>query len=474
VMLFLRNQRAKRLLSSVMIGLGVLLWLLLSSSTRSQIPSIFASPMSTPTPSRWGIHFGNHVYGEAWTKDLLKRIDPTMGGTWPDTVVVLSRNVYDVPRNTSGDCRITGATGKYPLLTATNVFTGYLQRASAAGVKIIIRIWPSPSNFISTTYHINLSNQPANGNRCDDGSIPNQIGNRSYDDVGDEIIQIHQWNAAHGITEAGFLPANEPNIEWYRGYPNPTLIPINDPRAWQDMDAYFTAVYTYVHSILPSPAVSVLTPAMAQEAYADSMDFNGCTTDHQLVGGGYGYDKMPNVFLYGYSNDGYAWNNYWNIGYEAWTTECRDNVTPHGQHVSIWLPLSMRDQMFVKPTYIIEADVKSFGPPQHGSLADKDALFGLTAVTSLNQFLNAEQPANHIAVWALNITKPQKDDPETNWHEAYRCNDIDQSGLTLLERPWFTLWWTGWPGWPAYCYKSYEPVIVKPQPTLVPTIDPGG
>jgi hypothetical protein len=457
VMICLRNQRVRRLLSSVVIGIGVLLWLLLSSSTQPQIPGTFASPMSTSTTSRWGIHFGNHVYSEPWTEDLLKRIDLTQGGTWPDTVVVLSRNVYDVPRNTSGDCRITGATGKYPLLTATTVFTGYLQRASAAGVKIIIRIWPSPGNF-DAIHHLSLSPQPFNDNRCDDGSIPNQIGNRSYDDVGDEIIKIHQWNATHGIAEAGFLPANEPNAEWYDFT---TKITRNDPVAWTEMDAYFTAVYTYVHAALPYPAVSVLTPAMAQEAYAELMDFNGCTPDHQLVEGGYGYEKMPNVFLYGYSNDGYAWNNYWNTGYEAWTTECHDNVTPHGQHVSIWFPLSMRDQMFVKPTYITEADVKSFGPPQNGSLVDKDALLGLTAAGSLNQFLNAEQPANHIAVWALNITKPQKDDPETNWHEAYRCNDVPNFNQPVLERPWFKLWWTGVPGLPAFCNHIFAPVILR-------------
>jgi hypothetical protein len=269
VLIFLSNPRVKRWLSSVLIGLGVWLWLLLSSSTRSQISTTFASPMSTPTTGRWGIHFGNHVYGEAWTADLFKRIDPTLGGTWPDTVVILSRNVYDVPRNTSGDCRITGAAGKYPLLTATTVFTGYLQRASTAGVKIIIRIWPSPGNF-DAGHRLITSTVPFNGNRCDDGSIPNQTGNRSYDDVGDEIIKIHQWNAAHGITETGFLPANEPNAEWYDlSHGN---VHRDNPIAWTDMDAYFTAVYTYVHATLPYPAVSVLTPAMAQEAYAELKD----------------------------------------------------------------------------------------------------------------------------------------------------------------------------------------------------------
>ena len=75
--------------------------------------------------------------------------------------------------------------------------------------------------------------------------------------------------------------------------------------------------------------------------------------------------------------------------------------------------------------------------------------------------------AEDIAVWTLNVTDPTVETgQQQNWHEAYRCNDTNQSGLPLLERPWFTWWWTGLPNLSLpYCYKSYEPVIIKPQPT---------
>lgn len=453
------NRQAKGLVCSLMIGLGALLWLLLSPGVQPQVSNVFASPLSTPAPraniTYWGLHLGNHVNGEPWDENLLKRIDGDKpGGLWPSVIVFLGRNLYDVSRNTSGDCRITSVAGKYPALTNTGVFTGYLQRASAAGVKIMIRIWPSPGNMITETRHLNLSDQPANGNRCDDGSIPGQRGNRSYDDIGDEIIKIHQWNAAHGIAETGFLPANEPNGEWYDLSHGD--VHRDNSAAWIEMDAYFTAVYTYVHAALPYPAVSVFTPPMAQEAYAELRDFNGCV-NRTLIDDptSHGYEKMPNVFLYGTSNDGYAWNNYWKVGYEPWTAECDENITPHGHHVSLWFPVQMINSMLTKPTIITEADLKSPDSPQWGSLANKDDQLGVTAATSIERFEIAESAAEDIAVWALNITNPNE--IEQNWHEAYRCNDWFGPTNTKppLERPWFTRWWLG--ETPSYsvapCYR---------------------
>jgi hypothetical protein len=463
------NRQAKGLVCSLMIGLGALLWLLLSPGVQPQVSNVFASPLSTPALraniTYWGLHLGNHVNGEPWDENLLKRIDGDKpGGLWPSVIVFLGRNLYDVSRNTSGDCRITSVAGKYPVLTNTGVFTGYLQRASAAGVKIMIRIWPSPGNMITETHHLNLSDQPANGNRCDDGSIPGQRGNRSYADVGDEIIKIHQWNAAHGIVETGFLPANEPNGEWY-DLSNGDVHRDN-PIAWTEMDAYFTSVYTYVHAALPYPAVSVFTPPMAQEAYAETKDINGCTDEHTLAGGGYGYEKMTKVFMTGTSNDGYAWNNYWRVGYEPWTAECDENITPHGHHVSLWFPVQMINSMLTKPTIITEADLKSPDAPQYGNLANKDDQLGATAATSIEQFELAESAAEDIAVWALNITNPNE--PEQNWHEAYRCNDwFGPANIKPpLERPWFTRWWLG--ETPAYsvapCYWLFLTGILNKYP----------
>lgn len=429
---------------------------LLMVSTVVSIPSTFASQLSTPMPaqSRWGIHLGNHVANEAWSPALLERIDGDNGGTWPDTLVALSSNLYDRPRNTSTDCKIgeISASAGMPL--------DYLQRAAAAGVKIIIRIWPSPGNFITPTHRLDFSNEPFNGNRCDDGSVYGQRGNRSYDDVGDEIVKIHEWNISHGIPESGFIPANEPNAEWYAF---DTLIRRDDPLAWSDMDIYFSAIYTYVHSISTSHPITVLTPPMAQETYAEVVDFNGC-----IDRGFHGYEHMPRIFLYGFNNDGYTWNNYWNIGYEASVPSCRPDVIPHGHHVSFWFPGVMNDNMANKPSYILEADLKSPGEPQHGDLMHKDDQSGLTASGSISQFLNAEEFASHIAVWALNITNAGE--VEQNWHEAYACNDFNWLNPPAtkgpIERPWFTRWWAG--ETPSYsvaaCYRFFLPAGLKHYP----------
>jgi len=352
------------------------------------------------------------------------------------------------------------ASGKYDLMTGTGTTLGYLQRAARAGVKIFIRIMPSPGNF-DAGHRLSLLPAPTNGDRCN--IWPQSGGMRSYDDIGDEIIKIHQWNAAHGITETGFLPANEPNAEWY-DFDGP--IHRDNVLAWTDMDAYFTAVYKYVHAVLPYPAVSVFTPPMSQEAYAELKDFNGCVDRKLNDNQSYGYEKMPNVFLYGTHNDGYAWNNYWDIGYEPWTPECNPNVTPHGHHVSLWFPLQMINSMLTKPTIITEADLKSFGPPQRGSLPDKDDQLGSTAATSIERFAIAESAAEDIAVWALSITNPNE--PEQNWHEAYRCNDWFGPAHTKapLERPWFTRWWAG--ETPSYsvapCYQLFLPAGLKAYP----------
>ena len=454
-----------------MIGLGALLWLLLSPGVQLQTSSVFASPLSTPISrpniTYWGLHLGNHVHGEPWTADLLQHIDGDQpAGLWPSVIVFPSFNLYEVNRNESGDCKILSINGKYDLMTGTGTPLGYLQRASAAGVRIFIRIWPSPGNF-DTDHRLSLLPQPFNGNRCDDGSS-GQGGNRSYDDIGDEIIQIHQWNASHGITETGFFPANEPNAEWYN-FNGP--VQRNQVLAWTDMDAYFTAVYTHVHAILPYPAVSVFTPPMSQEAYAELRDFNGCV-NRPLIDDpqSHGYEKMPNVFLYGTHNDGYAWNNYWNLGYEPWTPNCDKDVTPHGHHVSLWFPVQMINHMLTKPTIITEADLKS--PMQTNNdlptVADKDDQLGATAATSIEQFELAEGTAEDIAVWALNITNP--DETEQNWHEAYACNDLNwttgQNKGPALERPWFTRLWLG--ETPTYqvtpCYRIFLAGITNNYP----------
>jgi hypothetical protein len=472
------NAIRRRLIRAAIVFGVALLVVVLMLGMQPSAPQTFASPLSPPL-HRWGIHLGNHVVAEPWDENLLRRIDGDKGGIWPDTIVFLSRNLYDVTRNTSGDCRITSIAGKYPSLTNTGVFTGYLQRASTAGVKIIIRIWPSPGNFITATHRINLSANPANGNRCDEGSDPSKpVANRSYDDIGTEIVKIHEWNAAHGIIETGFEPANEPNTEWYKGDPQPTLIQPSNPTAWIDMDAYFTNIYTYVHTFYPASQLRVFTPPMAQNNYAEMMrtGLDRCDPMTLYNNDFSGYEMMPNVFLYGYSNDGYTWHNYWALGFEDWVPNCDPNISPHGHHVDQWFPLSMREQMFFKINYMTEADLRSPGSPMYGNLANKGDQLGLTASNSISQFFGTDLAAQHIAAWNLNITNPYE--TEQSWHEAYGCNDFvwaDPSKVKPpLERPWFTRWWLG--ETPSYsvapCYKTYEPVILKqPTPTRTPCPD---
>jgi hypothetical protein len=130
--------------------------------------------------------------------------------------------------------------------------------------------------------------------------------------------------------------------------------------------------------------------------------------------------------------------------------------------------------MLTKPVIITEADLKSpiQSNPDLPIVADKDDQLGSTAATSIERFAIAESIADDIAVWALNITNPNE--PEQNWHEAYRCNDAPNTNKPALERPWFTRWWLG--ETPSYsvapCYKTYEPVILKqPTPTRTPCPD---
>jgi hypothetical protein len=103
---YFSSQRTSLLARRSMAGMGILFLLILLMAAQTQIPNVFASPMSTPAPSapQRGIHLGNHVDAKDWGDDLLRRIDPAKGGTWPDVIVLLSWQVYDRHRNNS--CRI--------------------------------------------------------------------------------------------------------------------------------------------------------------------------------------------------------------------------------------------------------------------------------------------------------------------------------------------------------------------------------
>lgn len=420
-------------------GICALLFVVISMADGSTRASVFASPMATPTGALSGMHLGNHVASEDWGPDLLRRIDPRQGGILPQVLVVLSSQVYDRPRDLANECRLLNAY----IPASRSGIRGYLQYASEHGVRIIIRIMPSPGNM-NDLRHLSLAPQPENGDLCREFELPPN-GDRSYDDIGEEIIKIHEWNALNNITEFGFEPANEPNLEWYETS-DPQAVHRSNITAWSEMDAYFSAIYDYAHARYPT-GIRVLTPPMSQGLYAEVKNVNGCGL-MKLDGteNSHGYEYMPNVFMTGSKNDGYSWHNYWREGYEDWAT-CDSTASPHGQHVALWFPPQMLTSMQSKPRNITEADLASpqqnFGNP----IANKDQQLGVPAAESIQKFIDREVIADHIAVWTLNVANPDPNAQEQQWHEAYGCNDfvwVDPSKVKPpLERPWFTRWWAG-------------------------------
>ena len=308
----------------------------------------------------------------------------------------------------------------------------YLQRASHHGTQVVIRIHPSPGNFTDwdtdpyKEHYLSADSAPAGEHYCWSDSWPNSPDDpygfqyfRSYVDVADEMGAIHALNDDNGWSEAGFIPANEPNTEWYSFE---TIPEIYRAATWQAMNAYFVALYDYAH--LHYSGVNVFTPAMAQTAFGETQHIQTC--DPMNVEGTPGYTWMEET--YRDKNDGYTWNNYYWYGQESWA-DC-----PNGQHVSYFFPLWLQGELdfyTTKPRFIIETDLAAPQQMSGGSsLMDKDADVSLTT-TSLQQFTQAEQRADVVIFWLL--TNANNNDLEFNWHKAYN-ND----GTT---RSWFEIWW---------------------------------
>lgn len=384
-----------------------------------------------------GVHLGNRT--SDWNNTFLQRIDPALGGKWPRAVVVLSNQVFQIHRYPSTDpnypCRIYGASPR----PDRPVIFDYLKRAAQAGVRVIIRIYPSPGNFEdwddpSRSNH-HLSAGPPVG---PDGYCRPDLY-RSPGDLGDEMGVIHNLNATYGFSEFGFDPANEPNAEWYTFSSNP---PINKSTAWVEMGDYFSAVYDYVHTYYPD--VRVLTPPMAQTAFAEGIDIRNCNEmrliDSQQTGLPTGYDAMRST--YESKSDGIDWHNYWILGKEVY------DFCPNGQHISLYFPTWMWDAIRtgLKPTTVTEADLAS---PQQGMgnpLSDKQSGSNPSvAAESIRHFLSSEWEFGGynfgmnpiIASWLLT---DNTGDAEHDWHKAY-----EEDGT---EREWFRLWYLGQESWP--------------------------
>ncbi len=391
---------------------------------RVYLPLVIKNHPLPPSMKQWtGMHLGNHEGGD-WTLEMLQSIDGDNGGVWPRSVVVQSKQVYNVWRSPEAPCEVAGA----GVRGDRDVIHDYLKRAAQAGVWVIIRIAPSPGNFEDwddperRNHQLRSDTVPAGGDYC--GGKFDLF--RAIDDVAAEMDAIHTRNQINGWTEFGFEPANEPNTEWY----DPDSIPaIDEAEAWRDMNDYFGVLYDYVQSHFSD--AHVFTPPMAQTAYAEGVNIEDGECESMLVEDSPGvrfwpgYDYMWNT--YAVKNDGYSWHNYYWQGQETWT-EC-----PNGQHVSYHFPTWLQGELDFssKPRLVTEVDLASPWQMSGGNpLADKDTADGNTAAASLRQFAQTEERADVVVVWLL--SNDEADREEYDWHEAY-------SGDTI--RPWFDAWW---------------------------------
>lgn len=217
------------------------------------------------------------------------------------------------------------------------------------------------------------------------------------------------------------------------------------------MNAYFS----YIWNNAPV-ATKVLTPPMAQGAYAEANNTgaNGINNSdptqwcdplylEDFVSTGYG--RMRNV--YESKNDGIGWHNYWRQGFEQYGL-----CSNYAQHVSYYFPGWLQNVLDSgsRAGVITEADLFSYGNPPYQApnqtLVSKD--YSATATSnSLRKFIFTESRASSVIVWLLNDNFNGPDDH--GWHEAYQ----DQGGYM---RAWFVTWWPS-PEW----WSTHLPIIIR-------------
>jgi hypothetical protein len=307
---------------------------------------------------------------------------------------------------------------------------------------VIFRINPSKGNFEESILASDLSSIPTRtlhsevGYRPGNWDLCNNFWRfRPVDDIGDEILAIQRFTLWYAPivgkpswSAYGFEPANEPNIEWYHLGNNSTIPALDEPASWEAMDDYFSGVYDYVHANIGAlPAVNVLTPPMAQHAYAEERNLGDVSNNCPdfAFSGYFTMDKVFNSSLP--KNDGYSWHNYWPAGGERWEWgDC-----PTGHHLSMYFPSLMQENIdnSLRLGIITEADLSS---PQMGysSTISTKEMYTQTA-ESLRNFIQYEQRAQVIAVWLLHDNVEAN--TEHHWHQAYTT--------TIGFRDWFTSWW---------------------------------
>jgi hypothetical protein len=405
-----------------------------------------------------GIHLGNRP-GIGWNDiedddppggfDFLERLRGNRStGKWPAVVVVLSDQVFDLTRSPAPPCLITRAAVSQ---TRDHVFRFITQANQNADTQVLIRIVPSPGNFLDaddTNLPHQLSSDPeraAGGDYCNDENNSVAGKGRDVSDIMAEMNAIMEaidrWNTRNpdarlNKEDVFFIPANEPNLEWYIENSLDPLENRSNPQVWGQMDAYFTTLYNF--STRRSD-VQILTPAMGPWAFAEPLNA-GCQQ-----GTFAGYDLMSTT--YDTSNDGYVWNNYWDIGKEAWGDgdPCpMPNQAPDSHHLFQFFPAALqariRDQG--KPTFISEAS-------QRLDAQEIDPLTGLVPSKddrprqirdSTWQFVAEESApgrgAQYIALWLLTQDLLRANNPDVV-NRAATCADLDYNPFDqATEIPW--------------------------------------
>ncbi|MFN8494407.1 MAG: hypothetical protein U0350_42800 [Caldilineaceae bacterium] len=468
------------------------------------------------TKSKSGIHLGNR--NSDWSAAFLHHLQPPSVGDatdqWPAAVVIQSNQVYDIfrsdgigPSNTPNTgpkpCWVDRAAVKQNNRQDYAVYD-YLTRAIHAGTKVVIRISPSPGNFLDYAHpglapHTLYTTTIAGGDYCGDPETQKHKAEKFRDvyDLAAEMNAIYLVNQAHGWPSDRFYfePANEPNQEWYQSLVDSgaiTLTPkIDNKQAWIEMDNYFAALYD--QAIALQPNLQILAPSISQDLYGEHYDIGTCTPK-TVVGGNdrSGMDFMKKVYGYDLGldahttpkADGFAWHNYWRQDQEMWLPPYRggsfpptvdeycdahlladpENQHPYKpptDHFFQYLSGGMQQSIATLPTFITEGDLKS--PCQlgeEGVAVSKDAT-ALGTSNSLLTFIKAEARAyantgygaQYIIAWLLinqfddeaPTCKSLGADGKKHANANYEQNWHEAYREDGQPRDWFTQWWATTP-----------------------------
>lgn len=381
----------------------------------------------------------------------------TPDGHWPAVVVVLSDQVFKIERGEEEPCNMqtvevteaTATVGREHVFRFMAQATRMVGTGTGESTKVLIRIAPSPGNFADADVEIPFTDSEVRPHELSDADVRAPAESSSYctaggdnpavraRDVSDIVAEmniimeiIEQWNSDHPDEymkkeNVFFIPANEPNIEWYtEGSDDPFENRIN-PEVWEQMDAYFEALYNH-----PTRAdnVQILTPAMAPWAYAEHFD-SGCTPV-ELEGSNAGYDLMPATYDTG--NDGYVWNNYWNLGLEEWgdgdpCPEVRE--LPDSHHMIQFFPETLQEKIRTqgKPIFISEGSQRLDDESVNDGLVPSKDDRSSQISNSTRRFVAEEsEPGNgaqYVALWLLSQDLLEQN-PEVV-KNATSCDDLD-------------------------------------------------